>query len=241
MNAERSGFMYTSFDKIQDRFGFSMSGSFRCAYKNTRPWILAGLIVLGAVAALTFVNFAYIIVLLMNAPASSAQRFNEIISGGLGEIMHGLNLFGDLASIGFGMVGTAFGIFLFLIALIAFIIMCATLRTGQEYTFKADEKLFTIIYPKKTDKTLAIEYDYILGLKYEEWKFIFAPKCLDVTIQTKEGDFSFRVVHTPMSRANGITETPFNIIRERIGIADADEALLINKGAAKETKQNFFS
>ena len=225
--------MYTSFDKIQDRFGFSTSGTFKCAYKNTRPIIIAGLIVLGALVVLTLINLVFIVVTLKNAPAGAAQRFNEIISGGLDEIMHGLNHFGDVASVGFGIIGTVFGMFLFLLALIAFIVVCATLKTGQTYTFKADEKLFTIIYPKRMDTTLAIEYDYILGIQYEEWKFIFAPKCLDVTIQTKEGNFDFRLIHTPMSRANGITETPFNIIRERIGLADKDEAYIINRQIVK--------
>ena len=43
-----------------------------------------------------------------------------------------------------------------------------------------------------------------------------------------------------MSKANGITETPFNIIRERIGLAHEDEAVLINREASIEQKPNFF-
>ena len=43
-----------------------------------------------------------------------------------------------------------------------------------------------------------------------------------------------------MSKANGIAETPFNIIRERIGLAHEDEAVLINKDASREQKPGFF-
>ena len=225
--------MYTSFSKINDRFGFSTGGTFKCAYKNTRPLILAGLIVLGAIVVLTVINAVYIVITLMNASAGSAQRFGEIISGNINEIMHGLNLFGDIASVGFGIIGTFFGMFLFVLSLIAFIIMCAILRTGQKYSFAADEHQFTVIYPEKMNRTVIFEYDYIIGLSYEEWRFMFAPKCFDVTVKTKMGDFTFRVVHTPMSKANGIMETPFNIIRERIGLAQEDESILINRDAAR--------
>jgi hypothetical protein len=147
---------------------------------------------------------------------------------------------GSLVNLGFGLVGVGFGVFLLVIAIIALLIIIANMRMGQTYKFKADEQTFTVIYPPKVNRSITFEYDYITGLRYEEWKFLCAPRCLDVTVQTKQGDFTFRCIHTPMSKANGITETPFNIIRERIGLSHPDEAILINREASREQKPGFF-
>ena len=234
--------MYTSFDKIQDRFGFSTGGTFKCAYKNTRTLILAGLITIGVVFALTVISVVYVVVRMKDVPGMASAQLTSLITG----FISGQGLTGDatagggLAGFGLAVVSISFGIFLLLIAVIAFLIIITTTRAGQTYKFKADETKFTVIYPEKIGQTLTIEYDYIIGIYSEEWRFLFAPKCLDVTIQTKMGEFTFRCIHTPMSKANGIAETPFNIIRERIGLAHEDEAVLINKDASREQKPGFF-
>lgn len=234
--------MYTSFDKIQDRFGFSTGGTFKCAYKNTRTLIFAGLITIGVIFALTGISVVYVVVRMKNIPGMASAQLTSLITG----IISGQGLTGDaaagggLAGFGLAVVSISFGVFLLLIAVIAFLIIITTMRVGQTYKFKADETKFTVIYPEKVGQTLTIEYDYIIGIYSEEWRFLFAPKCLDITIQTKMGEFTFRCIHTPMSKANGIAETPFNIIRERIGLAHEDEAVLINKDASREQRPGFF-
>ena len=234
--------MYTSFDKIQDRFGFSTGGTFKCAYKNTRTLILAGLITIGVIFALTGISVVYVVVRMKNIPGMASAQLTSLITG----IISGQGLTGDaaagggLAGFGLAVVSISFGVFLLLIAVIAFLIIITTMRVGQTYKFKADETKFTVIYPEKVGQMLTIEYDYIIGIYSEEWRFLFAPKCLDITIQTKMGEFTFRCIHTPMSKANGIAETPFNIIRERIGLAHEDEAVLINKDASREQRPGFF-
>lgn len=234
--------MYTSFDKIQDRFGFSTGGAFKCAYKNTRTLILGGIITICVIIALIIISVVYVLVRMRDLPGMASAQLTTLI----GNFVSGNGLSGDaqagggLVEFGFTVASIGFGLALLLIAVIAFIIIITIMHAGQTYKFKADETKFTVIYPPKTGQTLTVEYDYIVGLYYEEWRFMFAPKCLDVTIQTKQGDFTFRCIHTPLSRANGITETPFNIIRERIGLAHKDEAVLINKEAAREQKPNFF-
>ena len=42
--------------------------------------------------------------------------------------------------------------------------------------------------------------------------------------------WSLCFILTKIARANGITETPFNIIREKIGLASKDEFDLISRG-----------
>ena len=234
--------MYTSFDKIQDRFGFSTGGTFKCAYKNTRTLILAGLITIGVIFVLTGISVVYVVVRMKNIPGMASAQLTSLITG----IISGQGLTGDaaagggLAGFGLAVVSISFGVFLLLIAVIAFLIIITTMRVGQTYKFKADETKFTVIYPEKVGQMLTIEYDYIIGIYSEEWRFLFAPKCLDITIQTKMGECTFRCIHTPMSKANGIAETPFNIIRERIGLAHEDEAVLINKDASREQRPGFF-
>lgn len=256
--------MYTSFDKIQDRFGFNTGGTFKCAFTHTRVILGVFMGVIAVLAILIIVNIIYLFCMFDNkgsigeiinvkrlfelaahtASISAEQGVGELtdyserameatgqISDYTDEGGHKLmEAFSpDLINFSVTCMATGFGLYLLAILLIAFLIVSATMKMGQTYKFKADDTLFTIIYPKKMNKTLAIEYDYILGIKDEEWKFPFAPKCLDVTIQTKEGDFTFRVVHTPMSRANGIYETPFNIIREKIGLQKETDTYLLHK------------
>lgn len=234
--------MYTSFDKIQDRFGFSTGGTFKCAYKNTRTIILAGIITIGVLIVLTIISIVYVMMRMRDIPGMASAQLTSLI----GNFISGNGFTGDpeagsgLLGFGFAVTSISFGFFLLLIAIITFIIVIATMRGGQTYKFKADETKFTVIYPPKMNRTLTIEYEYIVGIYSEEWRFLCAPKCLDVTIQTKMGDFTFRCIHTPMSRANGITETPFNIIRERIGLAHPDEAVLINKDASIDRRPGFF-
>ena len=241
--------MYTSYSKIDDRFGFSTGGTFHCAYKNTRTIITVCLAIIGVLFVLTIINAAYVFIKLGDAPADIAKEMEHMIYGigGIGgadldkEDSNNAAVYNSMINVGFGISGTAFGILLLAIALVGFLVFFAIMRAGQIYRFSANETHFTVEYPKRMNRKLVMEYDYIIGLKYEEWRFMFAPKCLDVTVQTKSGDFTFRVIHTPLSKANGITETPFNIIRERIGLAGDDEDVLINKEASKDQKPGFFS
>ncbi len=230
---QKGAAVYTIIGKANDRFGYHASGKFRCAYKATTPIISAGLVVLGAAAVLIVINIINIVRTQLDAPANAVRRFNEIIYGNSDEIKDGLNLFGDSVTVGFDIIGTFLGIIIFVIVLAAFLAMCIILGKGQEYTFTADEKLFTVVYPPKMNRTLAMEYDYVLAVMSSEWRFPFAPKCLDITIVTKQGSFDFRVIHTPISRVNGIVEIPFNIIKEMIGVSLEKDIALIHKEEKK--------
>ncbi|MBQ9385049.1 MAG: hypothetical protein IJT87_12540 [Ruminiclostridium sp.] len=235
--------MYTSFGKVNDRFGFSMSGKFRCAYENTRSYLTTGMIIIGVLVALLAISVVYLLIIARDVPYLASQTLNDIIYGFIyGEANAPNSGAGNtMVQIGYTILGIAFGLFLLLIAVIVFFIILINMRMGQEYGFKADENVFIVTYPEKMHKVVRIEYEDVLGIRCEEWGFFLAPKCVDITIRTKQGELPFRFIHTPMSKANGITETPFNIIRERIGLTYEDEHLLIDRAASVEQKRNFRS
>ena len=223
--------MYTSYDKISDRFGFNTGGTFKCAYKNTRVIITAGIVTIGVIMVCLIISIVYVMVRMKDVPSMASAQLDALI----GTFISGEGIQGDtkagsaLMSFGITVVSISFGVLLLMIAVIAFLITIAVLRSGQTYKFRADEEKFTVIYPKSTGGTLTMEYSYIEGVQAEEWKFLCSPKCLDITVQTKNGDFTFRVLHTPMSKANGICETPFNIIREKIGLSKEADIYLVHK------------
>lgn len=260
---ERSCVMYTSYDKINDRFGFNTGGTFRCAFRNTRAVLGTGMFIIAAVVILIIINLIYLFTVfddkgslgelvdinrlfeLANYTAEKAPddgvdelaNYRDRIVSAIGEDPgsgekeqhHLIEAFStDLINFSTTVMATGFGLYLLMLLVIAFLIIMAVMRTGDTYKFKADEERFTVIYPPKIGGTLVMEYDYITGVTCQEWSFPFAPKCLDVTIQTKQGDFMFRCIHTPMSRANGICELPFNIIREKIGLSDETDVMLIH-------------
>ncbi|MGN0579184.1 MAG: hypothetical protein ACI4J4_11240, partial [Ruminiclostridium sp.] len=110
-------------------------------------------------------------------------------------------------------------LFLIAVCILAFVIIIAFLNGGRNYKFSANETGFTVIYPKKGKEELFL-YDKIIGIQVEERKFMFLRSGMDVVIITKSYSRRFRLIHTSASRANGISETPFNIIRERIGLSE---------------------
>ncbi|MCR4780049.1 MAG: hypothetical protein K5876_03030 [Ruminiclostridium sp.] len=134
-----------------------------------------------------------------------------------------------------GFLSTAFGLIVLLFLLVAYFIVMTLVRKGRPYSFTANDSSFTVTYPpgKKGEKpeVLVIDYDDVLGLTWETRKFPLLPECYDITVKTRTyGNLEYRVILTKIARTNGITETPFNLIREKIGLANKDERYLINKG-----------
>ena len=227
--------MYTSFGKVNDRFGFSTSGKFRCAYKNTRSIVIGGMTAIGVLIVLIIISVTFVAVNIGDFSSLFSEALWDIIFKPVGGSEAGKSI----ANLGFTISGIAFGIILLVIAIIVFLIIVATMRTGQEYSFRADEEKFIITYPEKMHRVVKLNYEDVTGVTYEEWSFIFAPKCFDITVKTKGGDLYFRFIHTGISKANGIRETPFNIIRERIGLVNEDEYHYIDKSAAEQKKTKF--
>lgn len=201
--------MYTSFSPNDERFGFSVKGSFKCAYDSDRSIIIGCLIALVTLIVLFIVQLIYYFNLfdekgaikggMIDMSAAKPKMNSNFINFAASNIVISISLF-SLA-----------------VFILAFVIIIAFLNGGRSYKFHANETGFTVIYPKKGKEELFL-YDRIIGIQEEERRFIFLRSGMDVIIKTKNYSRRFRLIHTSASRANGISETPFNIIRERIGL-----------------------
>lgn len=224
--------MYTSFGKANDRFGFSTGGTFSCAFRNDRLAVIAGVLVIALIVIAAVSDIVWLVQNTANAGAqASAGMYDMIYNMNTdGAKDPKLNVWGGAINTGFAIIILAVigitGVF----ALIAFGIVLIFLHRGKLYKFTANDESFIVTYPAKERTTVEFRYDDIIGLTWEKRKFPLAPECLDITVKTKIGDFDYRVILTKIGRVNGITETPFNYIREKIGLAPKDETELISRG-----------
>lgn len=198
---------YTSFSPNEERFGFSTRGSFKCAFANER------LVAIGIYA------YTGILLFLIGAQIYSFINLFDLRTGALkdgmfdpeaGKVSGGFAAFG---SHGF----TA--LFVLIIIAVSFIVILAItliLKNGRNYYFSANDREFKITAPSGRETVLP--YEDIIGITFNERKFFLASKGIDITIRTKTDAHIFRYIHTPISKVNGITHTPFNIIRERTGL-----------------------
>ena len=213
--------MYTSFGKANDRFGFSTGGTFSCAFRNDRLAVIAGVLV---IALIVITAVSDIVWLVQNTANAGAQA-----SAGMYDMIYNMNTDGakePKLTVWGGAINTGFAIVI--LAVIGIVLIF--LHRGKLYKFTANDETFIVTYPAKERTTVEFRYDDIIGLTWEKRKFPLAPECLDITVKTKIGDFDYRVILTKIGRVNGITETPFNYIREKIGLAPKDEIDLISRG-----------
>jgi len=222
--------MYTSFGKANDRFGFEMRGSFRCAYAKDRIVVAVSLAVIGLWIVLIIINVITYAYQMTHMGAAVSQALNDVIYHGTGEQDPKITTWGAAIEAGFTMITTWLGLVFLAIFITAFIIILKVLHTGRKYSFSADEQKFVVTYPPKMNRKDEIIYDDVLGFKWEERKSVFAPKCFDIEITARDKVYEYRVVLTKIARVNGITETPFNIVRERAGFAEKDVRYMINRG-----------
>lgn len=226
--------MYTSFGKANDRFGFEDKGEFRCAYKTDSLIITICAAVILVWVVLIIVNFITIGVQLSHTGADISQAMNELMYGSEDPTADSVKMttWGSAINVGITITTTALGFIILFFMLLAFFVIELRLHRGQKYVFKADDNSFIVSYPPKMQKEdLVLEYDDILGITWERRKFPLAPECYDFTIKTRtHGLVEFRVILHKLAKVNGISETPFNYIREKIGAANADERYLINRG-----------
>lgn len=253
--------MYTIHGKANDRFGFEARGSFRVAYKGDSlitticsgviiVWII--LMVINIIAIKDYLSTPAIGIfdperleaLDREAYAESQgmtddaldivenKRDLQIASSDDPKLMNAISA--GFMGMSTNFIGIAFGLFALIFMLIAYFIIMTIVRKGREFRFKADDKLFTITYPKKKkerlQKIVEIPYHDILGLTWRSRWFPLLHECYDITVKTRTyGDLEYRMILTKLARTNGIIETPFNIIREKIGIAAEDEKYMLNQ------------
>ncbi len=222
--------MYTSFSKVNDRFGFETKGSFRCAYSHDSVVVVIASAVLLIWGVLIIVNIVSFFTYLYSGSADMYSTDNitaldqAVAAGDESENGHTMMESFSPGFIGMSVnsIATVFGIFVLVILVAAYIIILTVLHKGQLYDFKANDEQFVITYPLKMHRTVALKYNDVLGVNWTERRFPLTPRCYDIEVSTRSGNYTFRVVLTKLAQANGITETPFNIVRERIGIAEND-------------------
>lgn len=226
--------MYTSYGKANDRFGFETKGQFRCAMKHDRLTV--------TICAAVMLVWIILIIINVITYANQMSTTGAQISEAMYELIHSgsapdpkVTTWGAAMRAGLTMITTVLGLIILFFMLLVFLVIEIRLHRGNTYTFEANDESFTVIYPPKMQKEdVVLSYDDILGISWETRKFPLVPECYDISIKTRSMGFvEFRVILTKLAKANGITETPFNLIREKIGLADPDERYLINRGIKK--------
>ncbi len=198
---------YSSYSPNEERFGFSTSGSFKCAYDSERVIVIAFLISLGVLLLGILINFVLCYELLftpvdINAAAAAGERVERQIFGF------------NPAEYGLTAIGMVFLFWLEIVGIIAFAITLAVLKTGITCTFKANENYMEIVEQVKNPRTTVIFYNDVINVTATERKFLFLSG-INVTVYTKQNFFEYRYIHNHLSKTGGISETPFNIIMER--------------------------
>ncbi len=199
---------FTSFSPNDERFGFRTKGSFNVPYENERVIIIWSIIILGVIFVSEIVLFfaAYNMLLTPgNVETAVSREYQSIFAF-------------DLLAYGTASIAMAALLCLGGLGIIAFCIILGVLKTGKTYGFTATEKYFEIIPPDETKPSMVFNYDDTLFIYADERKFLFGIGGYDITIKTKQGSYLVRYIHTPESRKMGFSETPFNIIQERIGL-----------------------
>lgn len=214
--------MYTSYGINNERFGFSAKGSFRCAYENQRPIIIVFPIIMAVLAVIWVITFLITRDMVLNQTPVDLAQISVYQTAKIGVLMFGF----DTAVYGTNVIALVVILCLMGITLLAYGIILGILRSGRIYTFSADDSYFEIKPPDKNTPAIFIRYDDVIMVYGEERKFIFAEHGLDITIQTKGKNYFFRYVHTPESRINGLSETPFNILMERAGLIQKPDFLI---------------
>ena len=199
---------YSSYSPNEERFGFSTSGSFKCAYDSERVIVIAFLISLAALLVGMIICFALCYEMLFT-PIDLDKATEAAMQGSRGGVF-GFNP----AEYGLSAMGMVFLFYLEIAGLIAFAVTLAFLKTGKTCTFKANENYMEINSLGKNPETTVIFYNDVINVTATERKFLFLGG-INVTIYTKQDFFEFRYIHDHLSKTGGLSETPFNIIMER--------------------------
>ncbi len=188
---------YTSFSPNDERFGFDMRGGFRHSFGGERPFIIIGGIVIIALTAVFFSSWVG-----LNDYMGSTVSISVYIAKPL--------------EYGVQALAMAITLYTALFLLAVYITVICVMRAGINYQFHATEEYFDVW--TKNKRHVIIHYNDVVNVMYSERRFPLAAAGLDVTVVTKKGRFEFMLIHTPKSKTEGISETPFNIVLERAGL-----------------------
>lgn len=218
--------MYTIRGKANDRFGTEAAGTFRVPYSGDRIAVTVGMIILAAVGALVIWQLVTYFDISVNAGANASKYMNDLIYRGVTEENALTDIFRSAATV----QGMAFGVGLFLILAAVFIMMSRKFCIGKTCRYQANDEMFVAVFPGKQNRAVGIFYDDVIGIEWKVRKFPFTGVRCDVTVRSRDKTQEFTALIPKSAQEEGITETPYNIIREMTGLADKDERYLINRG-----------
>lgn len=200
--------IYTSFSPNNERFGFSLHGSFRCAHTFEKPFISLG-------AALILID----IIVILSIWSSLEDYFGYTVKI--------TTYLADPFNYGTAVLAMALLVYFGLFLLLTYIIGLSILRFGKRYEFHANEERFQIATKGGRPRVYVFNYDEVMGVSSKEWGFPLSSGGIEVIITLKNGKkHSFQLLHTSDSRAGGIMGTPFNIIQERAGLLSPHDYLI---------------
>ena len=201
--------MYDARNPVEDRFGFSTRGTFRCSRATERISVIISLIVtVIALAGFYYVwgrQYTYIALL----------HYDELI--GLSEEQR----------MGFSPISTTHTLFFAMaFALIAVIIVICeiiALRVilgGVKYDYSADANIFSFRSEKDNVRKTDIHYNDVVAVEYEERRLLgFINRGLTVTIICRSlGNVTLEYIRSKSDKDCRPENTPFHIIEERIDV-----------------------
>ncbi|MBQ9383095.1 MAG: hypothetical protein IJT87_02540 [Ruminiclostridium sp.] len=186
----------TSYSSVDDRFGFSRKGIFRCRIRSE-------LLLIITVTVVSFFLEFYML--------------DGIF--GFADLSHPILTMNNTLS------GTVFGLLFEAGALVLPFVYVGVIRTvlsGEEYSFTADERKMLIICPRR-DFRADIFYEDVQNVTYSDIVLMNKHRGYSVDIICGAGTFHFDFLFPYKAQKKDKEMTPFVIIEERSGLLEKPE------------------
>ncbi len=184
--------MYEAYNPVEDRMGFSTRGTFRCSRATEQiSVILAFIITLMIFAAFYFMwKEQFMYIYSMNERTDHSLFF----------------------ALGFSGI-TA-------VIIIVFIVAVSFLLGGVEYSYTANENMFSFVSKKDGVRKTDIHYNDVIAVSYKQRRlFGIFDRGFTVTIITHTlGNVTLLYKHNRSIKVHSPENTPFHIIEERMDI-----------------------
>ena len=191
--------MYETHSPVEDRFGFSTSGTFFCSKQTER---ISLIIIFGS---LIFIAVGWYLVLF------DQLKWYFVEKG---------------VQVGTETARTIGYIYIFSMAFIiaGAVIIITNILHGDKYTYSADANRFSFLSEKAHIPKTDIIYTDVVAVRYVE-KYMFGRlKGFDVTVITRSlGNITFRYLINKSITDKTPRNTPFNIIEERLDALTAND------------------
>ena len=197
--------MYETQSPVEDRFGFTAKGTFRCSRATERIAVILSLII----TAIVFVSF-YLI---------WGRQLIYIYGMHYDELKD----LSESQRLGFSPVSTSHIMFFALAFTFVTVIIARLILNGVVYQYSADSNIFSFRSEKDNVRKTDIHYDDVIAVKYEERRLLrFIKRGYTVTVITRSlGNVVIEYIFNKSDKEHRPENTPFHIIEERTDIQNA--------------------